>query len=246
MTTETRYIEAKTNLEIEPCLSVVMPVYNEGATVAKVLRKVLEQRPVQEIIAVDDCSKDRTWEVLQEIAKEDPRLKIFRHEVNRGKGAALRTGFQHASGPIVIVQDADLEYDPAEYHLVLHPILAGKADVVFGSRFGGSSAHRVLYYWHSVGNKVLTTLSNMATNLNLTDMETCYKTFRREVLQQIKIEEDRFGFEPEITAKVSKLNLRIYEVAISYYGRTYAEGKKINWKDGFSALRCVLKYNFLR
>jgi glycosyltransferase involved in cell wall biosynthesis len=246
MTTGSRYIEAKANLEIDPCLSVVMPVYNEGATVAKVLRKVLDQRPVQEIIAVDDCSKDRTWEVLQEVAKEDARLKIFRHQVNRGKGAALRTGFQHASGPIIIIQDADLEYDPGEYHLVLHPILAGKADVVFGSRFGGSSAHRVLYYWHSVGNKVLTTLSNMATNLNLTDMETCYKTFRREVLQQIKIEEDRFGFEPEITAKVSKLNLRIYEVAISYYGRTYAEGKKINWKDGFSALRCVLKYNFLR
>jgi glycosyltransferase involved in cell wall biosynthesis len=176
----------------------------------------------------------------------DKRLKLVRHEKNQGKGAALRTGFGHASAPIVIIQDADTEYNPQEYHLVLAPILTGKADVVYGSRFIGSGAHRVLYYWHSVGNKFLTTLSNMATNLNLTDMETCYKTFRREVLEKIQIEENRFGFEPEITAKVSKLRVRVYEVAISYHGRTYDEGKKINWRDGFSALRCILKYNFLR
>jgi glycosyltransferase involved in cell wall biosynthesis len=246
MSSEVKPGEAKSNHDIAPCLSVVMPVYNEAGTVAEVLRNVLEQRPVQEVIAVDDASRDRTWEVLQELGRQHPRLKLIRHEKNQGKGAALRTGFQHASAPIVIIQDADLEYDPNEYYLVLHPILAGKADVVFGTRFGGSSAHRVLYYWHSVGNKVLTTFSNMATNLNLTDMETCYKTFRREILHKITIEENRFGFEPEITAKVSKLKVRIFEVAISYYGRTYEEGKKINWKDGFSALRCVLKYNFLR
>ncbi len=236
----------KSNADIPACLSVVIPVYEEQDTVIKVLATVLQQSPVQEVIVVDDASRDKTWDVLQEFARAQTRLKLLRHPENRGKGAALRTGFQHASAPIVIIQDADLEYDPTEYHLVLAPILAGKADVVFGSRFGGSSAHRVLYFWHSVGNKLLTTLSNMATNLNLTDMETCYKTFRREVLQQITIEEDRFGFEPEITAKVSKLNVRIYEVAISYYGRTYQEGKKINWKDGLSALRCVFKYNFLR
>ncbi|HWV98687.1 MAG TPA: glycosyltransferase family 2 protein [Candidatus Acidoferrum sp.] len=243
---ETPFVEARSNADIAPCLSVITPVYNEGATVAQVLRRVLQQRPVQELIVVDDCSVDNTWKALQELGTTDPRLRLVRHEKNRGKGAALRTGFQHATAPIIIIQDADLEYDPAEYFLVLNPILSGKADVVFGSRFGGATAHRVLYYWHSVGNKFLTTLSNMATNLNLTDMETCYKTFRREVLQQITIEEDRFGFEPEITAKVSKLNVRIYEVAISYYGRTYDEGKKINWKDGLSALRCILKYNLLR
>lgn len=225
---------------------MITPVYNEGGTVGKVLGKVLEQRPVQELIVVDDFSTDNTWQVLQNIANTDPRLRLFRHERNLGKGAALRTGFRHATSPIVIIQDADFEYDPCEYFLVLNPILTGKAEVVFGSRFVGSTAHRVLYYWHSVGNKLLTTLSNMATNLNLTDMETCYKAFRREVLQQISLEEDRFGFEPEITAKVSKLNVRIYEVAISYYGRTYDEGKKINWKDGLSALRCILKYNLLR
>ena len=238
--------EARSNADIAPCLSVVTPVYNEEATVAQVLHKVLEQRPVQELIVVDDCSNDNTCRVLQELAQTDPRLRVVHHERNLGKGAALRTGFQHATSPFVIIQDADFEYDPAEYFLVLNPILTGKADVVFGSRFGGSAAHRVLYYWHSVGNKFLTTLSNMATNLNLSDMETCYKAFRREVLQQITIEEDRFGFEPEITAKVSKLKVRIYEVAISYYGRTYDEGKKINWRDGLSALRCILKYNLLR
>jgi glycosyltransferase involved in cell wall biosynthesis len=198
------------------------------------------------VIVVDDASTDDTFPLLQEFARNQPRVKLLRHEKNQGKGASLRTGFGHASAPLVIIQDADLEYDPTEYYLVLNPILTGRADVVFGSRFVGSSAHRVLYYWHAVGNKLLTTLSNMATNLNLSDMETCYKVFRREVLQKISIEESRFGFEPEITAKVSKLKVRIYEVAISYYGRTYEEGKKINWKDGFSALRCVVKYNFLR
>ena len=240
------FVDVKSNAEVPPCLSVVMPVYNEAETVGKILEKVAQQRPVQEVIAVDDASQDQTWAVLQELARSEPRLKLFRHEHNQGKGAALRTGFCHATAPIVIIQDADLEYDPAEYYLVLHPILSGKADVVFGSRFVGSEAHRVLYYWHAVGNRFLTTLSNMATNLNLTDVETCYKAFRREVLQKITIEENRFGFEPEVVAKVSKLKVRIYEVAISYYGRTYAEGKKVNWKDGFSALRCVLKYNFLR
>ena len=241
-----RWSEVKSNADLDPCLSVVVPVYNEAETIEMILERVLRQRPVAEIIVVDDASKDESWAKLQQLAPKEPRLKLFRHERNQGKGAALRTGFQHATAPLVIVQDADLEYDPAEYYLVLVPILSGKADVVFGSRFAGSGAHRVLYYWHAVGNKFLTTLSNMATNLNLTDVETCYKAFRREVLQQIRLEENRFGFEPEVVAKLSKLKVRMYEVAISYYGRTYAEGKKVNWKDGFSALRCVFKYNFFR
>jgi len=236
--------EIKSNADIEPCLSVVMPVFNEAATVADVIKTVLAQRPVQQLVIVDDASRDGTWDKLQPLATGEPRIKLVRHEANQGKGAALRTGFAHATAPIVIIQDADLEYDPAEYHRLLVPILSGKADVVFGSRFIGSDAHRVLYFWHSVGNKMLTTLSNMATGVNLTDMETCYKTFRREVIQTIKIEENRFGFEPEITAKVAKLNVRIYEVAISYYGRTYAEGKKIGWRDGFRAMWCIWKYNF--
>ena len=238
--------DPKSNADVDSCLSVVMPVYNEAVSVAKVVLTVLEQRPVQELIVVDDCSNDRTWEVLQDLGRADTRLKLLRHEINRGKGAALRTGFRHASAPIVIIQDADFEYNPSEYYLVLAPIVTGKADVVYGSRFIGSGAHRVLYYWHSVGNRFLTTLSNMATNLNLTDMETCYKAFRRDVLEKLSLEEDRFGFEPEITAKVSKLKVRVYEVAIAYHGRTYEEGKKVNWKDGLSALRCILKYNFLR
>jgi glycosyltransferase involved in cell wall biosynthesis len=231
---------------IPPCLSVVVPVFNEEATIANVLETVLSQSVVQEIVVVDDCSRDKTWEALQPVAQKHPRVKLFRHDVNQGKGAALRTGFKHVTGPIVIVQDADLEYDPNEYEIVVRPIVANKADVVFGSRFAGAGAHRVLYFWHSMGNKFLTTLSNMATDLNLTDMETGYKAFRREVIQKVPIEENRFGFEPEITAKVAKMGLRIYEVPISYYGRTYAEGKKIGWKDGFSALRCILKYNFFR
>ena len=238
--------DAMSNDEIAPCLSVVMPVYNEAASVEQVIRTVLAQRPVMELIVVDDCSKDGTWDVLQKIERETKRVRVIRHEVNQGKGAALRTGFKHATSPIVIVQDADFEYAPNEYYLVLGPILSGKADVVYGSRFLGSEAHRVLYFWHSVGNRFLTTLSNMATNLNLTDMETCYKVFKREVIEKISVEEDRFGFEPEITAKIAKMRLRIYEVAISYHGRTYDEGKKINWRDGFSALRCILKYNLLR
>jgi glycosyltransferase involved in cell wall biosynthesis len=240
------FLEAKNNDQIDPCLSVVMAVYNEEKTVTQVLRTVLQQRPVHEIIVVDDSSNDKTWPVLQEFVTGQSRIRLLRHEKNQGKGAALRTGFQHASAPIVIIQDADFEYDPAEYYLLLNPILTGRADVVYGSRFGGRGAHRVLYYWHSVGNKLLTTLSNMGTNLNLADMETCYKTFKREILEQISLEESRFGFEPEITAKVARLGVRIFEVPISYYGRTYDEGKKVNWRDGFSALRCIIKYNFLR
>jgi glycosyltransferase involved in cell wall biosynthesis len=233
------------NKEIEPCLTVVMPVYNEAATVAQTINRVLEQRPVAELVIVDDCSRDGTWDILYALSQTEPRINLFRHEVNQGKGAALRTGIAHANSEIVIVQDADLEYDPGEYYLLLVPILSGKADVVFGSRFvGGSGAHRVLYFWHSVGNRFLTMCSNMATDLNLTDMETGYKTFRREIIQKIQIEENRFGFEPEITAKVAKARVRIYEVGISYAGRTYAEGKKIGWRDGFRALWCICKYNF--
>ncbi len=235
----------KSNDDIEPCLTAVMPVYNEAATVARAAQTVLAQRPVQQLIVVDDCSQDGTWEQLLPLAVADPRVKLIRHEINRGKGAALRTGFAHATSDIVVTQDADLEYDPIEYGLLIEPILVGKADVVYGSRFrGGPGASRVLYYWHSVGNGFLTTFSNMATDLNLTDMETGYKTFRREVIQGIQIKENRFGFEPEITAKVAKRGLRIYEVGITYTGRTYAEGKKIGWRDGLRALWCILKYNF--
>lgn len=246
MPTSSQTGDAKCNADIAPCLSVVMPVYNEKATVARMVELVLQQRPVQELIIVDDGSTDGTAEVIRRFADTDPRIRLVVNDKNEGKGASLRRGFAQASAQIVLVQDADLEYDPLEYHLLLNPILSGKADVVFGSRFLGAGAHRVLYYWHAVGNRLLTTLSNMATNLNLTDMESCYKAFRLSVLQQISIEEGRFGFEPEITAKVSKLRVRIYEVAISYYGRTYEEGKKINWKDGVSALRCILRYNFFR
>jgi glycosyltransferase involved in cell wall biosynthesis len=236
----------RTNDDIAPCLSVVMPAYNEAATIGKVLALVLEQRPVAEVIVVDDASTDGTWAVLKELEKQDSRIRLHQHGQNMGKGAALRTGLSHATACYVIVQDADMEYDPEEYFHLLAPMLADRADVVFGSRFLGSEAHRVLYYWHSLGNRFLTTLSNMATNLNLTDMETCYKAFRSSVLKNITIEENRFGFEPEITAKVARLQVRIYEVAISYYGRTYAEGKKIGWKDGVRALWCILKYNFFR
>lgn len=236
----------ESNADIEPCLAVVMPVYNEAGTVSEVVQQVLAQRPVQQLVIVDDASTDGTWEKLQALAEGKPTIQLARHEHNQGKGAALRTGFRLATAPLVIVQDGDLEYDPGEYYRVLAPILAGRADVVFGSRFlGGSQGHRVLYYWHSVGNRLLTTLSNMATNLNLTDMEACYKAFRREVLQQIVLQEDRFGCEPEITAKVARLQARVYEVAISYYGRTYAEGKKIGWRDGLHALWCIVKYNLL-
>lgn len=236
--------EIRSNTDIEPCLSVVMPVFNEADTIADVVKNVLAQRPVQQLIIVDDCSSDGTWEKLQPLGQNEPRIKLVHHTVNQGKGAALRTGFAQAASPIVVIQDADCEYDPAEYYRLLIPVLSGKADVVFGSRFIGSDAHRVLFYWHSLGNKFLTTLSNMASGLNLTDMEVCYKLFRREIIQNIKIEENRFGFEPEITAKVAKLNVRVYEVAVSYYGRTYAEGKKIGWRDGIRAFWCILKYNF--
>jgi glycosyltransferase involved in cell wall biosynthesis len=238
--------EIKSNADIEPCLSVVMPVYNEAATVAELIKIVLAQRPVQQLVVVDDASTDGTWEKLQSATGGDARVTLVRHEKNQGKGAALRTGFARATAFVVMVQDADLEYDPQEYYRVLVPILTGKADVVFGSRFLGAGAHRVLYYWHSVGNNFLTTFSNMATNLNLSDMEACYKVFRRDVIQKTRIEENRFGFEPEIVAKMARLNVRIYEVAISYYGRTYAEGKKIGWRDGVRAFWCIFKYNFLK
>jgi glycosyltransferase involved in cell wall biosynthesis len=226
-----------------PCVSVVMPAYNEEATVGNVISVVLEQPCVAELIVVDDCSTDGTWVALQKSAAGDARIRVHRHDRNQGKGAALRSGIREARSDIVLIQDADLEYDPSEYSTLIAPILGGKADVVFGSRFAGGGAHRVLYFWHYVGNKVLTLLSNMTTNLNLTDMETCYKVFRRDLIQKVEIVENRFGFEPEITAKVAKLPVRIYEVPISYYGRTYAEGKKIGWKDGFRALWCIIKYS---
>lgn len=235
----------KSNHDIKPCLTVVMPVYNERATVAKIISAVLAEVPVQELIVVDDASQDGTWDQIEPLSQAEPRIKLLRHEVNQGKGAALRTGIAHATSAIVLIQDADLEYDPTEYYRLVSPILDDKADVVFGSRFrSGSDACRVLYYWHSVGNKFLTMCSNIATDLNLTDMEVCYKAFRREVIQKIQIEENRFGFEPEVTAKVSRAKVRIYEVGISYSGRTYAEGKKIGWRDGVRALWCIWKYNY--
>ena len=229
-----------------PTLSVVIPCFNEVQTIEQVVDAV-ERSPIDEIeiICVDDGSTDGTVDVLRD--KIEPRVaRVIYHEQNRGKGAALRSGFAVATGDIVIVQDADLEYDPQDFEKVIEPILSGRADVVFGSRFMGGASVRVLYYWHYLGNRALTTLSNMLTNINLTDMETCYKAFRREVIQQIEIEEDRFGFEPEITAKVSKMSCRIYEVGISYSGRTYAEGKKIGWRDGVRAIVCILKYNLFR
>lgn len=229
-----------------PTLSVVIPCYNEIETIDSILDAV-EESPVEdrEVIVVDDGSTDGTREKLRRIATERG-VKVVYHEKNLGKGAALRTGFERATGDVVVVQDADLEYDPREYRTLIAPILEGRADVVFGSRFAGGESHRVLYFWHYAANKLLTLASNMFTNLNLTDMETCYKAFRREVIQRIDIKENRFGFEPEITAKVARMGCRIYEVGISYSGRTYAEGKKIGWRDGVRALWCIVRYNVLR
>ncbi len=237
--------EVRSNDDVTPCAAVVMPVCNEATTVSSIVREVLAQRPVQQLIIVDDSSTDGTSAHLQQLAQTDCRIMLLRHDVNQGKGAALRTGLAQVTSEIVIIQDADLEYNRAEYFRLIAPILSGKADVVFGSRFqGGQSAHRVLYFWHSVGNEFLTICSNMATDLNLSDMETGYKIFRRDVVQKIRIRENRFGVEPEITAKLARANLRIYEVGISYSGRTYAEGKKIGWRDGIRALWCIWKYNF--
>ncbi len=231
-------------------LSIVIPAYNEGATIHNILNKVKAVNLIggiqKEVIIVNDCSKDNTEEAIFTYKKANPDLPIayFAHEVNQGKGAALHTGIKNATGEYVIIQDADLEYDPNEFNLLLQPILDGFADVVYGSRFMGGNPHRILFFWHSIGNKMLTMMSNMLTNLNLTDMETCYKLCRREVIQSLNLKEKRFGFEPEVTAKLSRVpKVRIYEVGISYYGRTYEEGKKIGWKDGFRAIWCIMKYN---
>jgi len=224
-------------------LSVVMPVYNESVTLKTVVEKVLAVPLEIELICVDDGSQDGSVEILLELQKQYSQVKVVLQPKNMGKGAALRRGIQEATGDYVVIQDADLEYDPNEYPILLDPLIQGKADVVYGSRFLGGRAHRVLYFWHSVGNWLLTLFSNVLTNINLTDMETCYKVFRRDVIQSITIEEDRFGFEPEITVKIANRSLRIYEVGVSYWGRTYEEGKKIGWKDGARALWCLLKYS---
>jgi glycosyltransferase involved in cell wall biosynthesis len=230
-------------------LSVVIPVYNEEKTLRSLIDRVRNVPVRKEIVLIDDCSKDRSRDVLKELEAEGGqddfnRIRIFFHDVNRGKGAALRTGFAQVQGDIVIIQDADLEYNPDEYPRLLQPLIEDKADVVYGSRFLGDKAHRVLYYWHYLGNKFLTTLSNCFTNLNLTDMETCYKVFRRSVIDEItpKLVQNRFGFEPEITARVARRRLRVYEISVSYSGRTYAEGKKIGWRDGFKALWCIVRF----
>ena len=229
------------DLEAGRCLSVVMPCFNEIGTVERVIDRVVASPYTEEIVVVDDGSTDGTREVLEKI--DHPRVRVIFQARNQGKGAALRRGFAEARAPFVVVQDADLEYDPAEFGDLVAPLLADKADVVYGSRFLGGRPHRVLYFWHSVGNRVLTMASNMFTNLNLTDMETCYKAFRREVLESFALEEDRFGIEPEITAKVATGNWRVYEIGISYSGRTYEEGKKIGWKDGIRAFYCILRYS---
>lgn len=228
-----------------PVLSVVMPVFNEKTTIVEIVERVRDAPYEKEIIIVDDASTDGTREILEQLA-EASDVTLLQHEKNRGKGAALRTGICVASGDVTIIQDADLEYDPFDYPKILNPILLGKADVVYGSRFIGGQSHRVFYFWHSVGNKCLTLLSNALTGLNLTDMETCYKAFKTEIIKSVDLQEDRFGFEPEITAKLAQMRLRIYEVGISYSGRTYDEGKKIGWKDGVQAIWCIFKYNLTR
>jgi len=231
-------------------LSIVVPAYNEENTIQTILIKIGEVQLIQniekEIIVVNDCSKDNTEQKVIDFQQQHPELNIVykKHDINKGKGAALRTGFQSATGDFVIVQDADMEYDPNEFNILLKPILDGFADVVYGSRFMGGRPHRILFFWHTIGNKMLTFASNLFTNLNLTDMETCYKMFRREIIQNINLKENRFGFEPEVTAKMSKIpKIRVYEVGISYYGRTYEEGKKIGMKDAFRALYCIIRYN---
>ena len=231
-------------------LSIIVPAYNEENTIQHILNKINGVKLIQdiqkEIIVVNDCSKDKTEQKVTEFQQQHPELNVVykKHDVNKGKGAALRTGFQSATGDFVIVQDADMEYDPNEFNILMKPILDGFADVVYGSRFIGGKPHRILFFWHTIGNKILTMASNMFTNLNLTDMETCYKMFRREIIQSIDLKENRFGFEPEVTAKMSKIpKVRIYEVGISYYGRTYEEGKKIGMKDAFRALYCIIRYN---
>ena len=234
-------------------LSIIIPAYNEGPTIHFILDKLkkvaLLKNIEKEIIIINDCSKDNTEEAIKTYISNNSDLNIqyYKHEVNKGKGAALHTGIQKASGEYLIIQDADLEYDPEEYNLLLKPVLDGFADVVYGSRFMGGNPHRILFFWHTIGNKFLTFLSNMFTNLNLTDMETCYKLFDTKIIQSIQLQEKRFGFEPEVTAKISRIpKIRIYEVGISYYGRTYEEGKKIGWKDGFRAIYCILKYGMLK
>jgi glycosyltransferase involved in cell wall biosynthesis len=231
-------------------LSIVIPAYNEGNTIHEILNKIKEVELInkleKEVVIVNDCSTDNTEEAIQEYIFNNKDLKIsyFKHSINKGKGAALHTGIKVAIGDYIVIQDADLEYDPMEFNLLLRPVIEGFADVVYGSRFIGGNPHRILFFWHTLGNNLLTFLSNMLTNLNLTDMETCYKLFKADIIKSIDLKENRFGFEPEVTAKISRVKkIRIYEVGISYYGRTYEEGKKINWKDGFRAIYCILKYN---